>query len=105
MGLIAELATTSLLFFSVRARLNDIGISNWWTLPMAIPTLVWMAGATLFDGLTAEVMQSIGGFGSTVMLGLLFVWPGTEGTNTYGPPPRSPDTGALQARKRPPALT
>lgn len=104
-GLIAELATTSLLFFSVRARLNDIGISNWWTVPMAVPTLVWIAGATLFDGLTAEVMQSIGGFSSTVMLGLLFAWPGTEGVNPYGPPPRSPSTGALRAGGRPPALT
>lgn len=103
-GLVAELATTSLLFFSVRARLNDIGISNWWTMPMAVPTLVWLTGAAFFDGLTAEVMQSIGGFGSTSMLVLLFAWPGTEGANAYGAPPRSPRAGGLLTQ-RPPALS
>lgn len=100
---VAELATTSLLFFSVRARLNDIGVSNWWTIPMAVPTLVWLAGATLYEGLAADVIQSIGAVTSLAMLGILFAWRGTDGPNAYGAPPRSPAT-ALQLAKRPPAL-
>ncbi|MGY3581832.1 uncharacterized membrane protein YhaH (DUF805 family) [Bradyrhizobium sp. USDA 4341] len=103
-GLVAELATTSLLFFSVRARLNDIGVSNWWTIPMSVPSLVWLAGGLMYSGLTADVIQSLGAFGSIAVLVALIAYPGTQGTNAYGDPPRSPTFGALQPGNRPPAL-
>jgi uncharacterized membrane protein YhaH (DUF805 family) len=103
-GLVAELATTSLLFFSVRARLNDIGISNWWTMPMSIPTLAWLAGSFMYSGLTADVIQSTAAFGSIGMVGFLIGWPGTKGPNAYGEPPRTPDLRVLQSDHQPPAL-
>jgi uncharacterized membrane protein YhaH (DUF805 family) len=103
-GLVAELAITSLLFFSVRARLNDIGISNWWTIPMSVPTLAWLAGSLMYAGLAADVIQTVAALGSVGMVGFLLGWPGTKGPNAYGDPPRTPDLRTLQSGQRPPAL-
>lgn len=98
----AQTALSVLTFTSMRARLHDINISAWWTVPMSLPSLAAIAGALFYDGVNADVLQAIGIYVSVLFVVVLGLLPGTTGVNTYGPPPRdcAAATG-LQAGGRP----
>lgn len=85
---IAQTALSVLTFTSMRARLHDINMSAWWTIPMSLPSLAALAGALLYTGVNADVLQAIGIYVSVLFVVVLGLLPGTVGGNAYGPPPR-----------------
>jgi uncharacterized membrane protein YhaH (DUF805 family) len=84
---IAQTALSVLTFTSMRARLHDIGMSAWWTIPMCLPSLVAFGGTLLYTGVNADMLQAIGIYVTVLFVGLLAILPGTRGDNSYGPPP------------------
>jgi uncharacterized membrane protein YhaH (DUF805 family) len=86
--LAAQTGLSVLTFTSMRARLHDINMSAWWTIPMSLPSLAALAGALLYTGTNADVLQAIGIYVSVLFVVVLGLLPGTVGVNAYGPPPR-----------------
>jgi uncharacterized membrane protein YhaH (DUF805 family) len=84
----AQTALSVLTLTSMRARLHDIGMSVWWSIPISLPSLAAFAGATLYAGVNADVLQAIGIDVTLLFVTLLAMLPGTSGDNSYGPPPR-----------------
>ena len=88
----AGLAVLALGFFPfaplLTKRLHDFGASGWWLLLAAAPEIansgalaLGLAGSPL--GTVIEYLSFAGGAG----LVTIAAWPGTRGTNRYGPAP------------------
>jgi uncharacterized membrane protein YhaH (DUF805 family) len=89
---VAGLAVLALGFFPIvpllTKRLHDFGASGWWLLLAAAPEIansgalaLGLAGSPL--GTVIEYLSFAGGAG----LVTIAAWPGTRGTNRYGPAP------------------
>lgn len=85
-AVVAQSAISVLTLTSARARLNDLGLSVWWTAPMSIPSLAAAAAPFLPSGI-GDIASAGGLFATVVMVAPLFAVPGAGGANAYGPPP------------------
>lgn len=90
----SQVALSTLTFTAIRARLNDLSLSSWWTVPMSLPSLLWLAGEFLPLGEAGGALSTVGAVGQVLVALPLFAFPGTAGGNAYGPPPTTRRAGA-----------
>lgn len=93
---IAQTALSVLTLTTMRARLHDIEMSVWWTVPISLPSFVVFVGPLFYTGVNAAVFQAIGISVTLLFLALLALLPGMSGDNVYGPPPRLAPVGASE---------
>ena len=97
---VLQVALSTFTFTAIRARLHDLSMSTWWTVPMSVPTLVWLAGEFLPLGGTSDAFSNIGTYGSILLAAPLFLAPGKAEANAYGPPPAPRDAASAAAPTR-----
>jgi uncharacterized membrane protein YhaH (DUF805 family) len=93
----SQVALSTFTFTAIRARLHDLSFSSGWTVPMSIPSLIWLAGEFLPLGGIGNTLSTAGAWGQMVLVAPLFAVPGTAGANPYGPPPLTRPPAAASA--------